>query len=327
GISSTTGLVVGETVTGTGIPSGTTIQTINSLTATITLSANATVSGSQSLTASGWIENTEAAWYDPTTGVYTIQGPSTNTNPSGVYTVSAGFQAGDIPVPADYSGSGSTQAVVFRPSTGDFFAAGNPVPIATFAQASGDIPLAAPLSYRVPDPPSTGTGGSTGTGTGSTGTGTGGSTGTGTGGSTGTGSTGTGTGGSTGTGTGGSSGTGSTGTGSGGTGSGSSSGTTSSSPPAQSPTSGNSGTGSHKKKASHPAPKPSHAKKPVKHVQKKATPPAKPKPKVQVHVVSHPAHKVVKVSPLSTSAQKHAHMVDLALQDIHVNLLRKKSHG
>jgi hypothetical protein len=78
---------------------------------------------------------------------------------------------------------------------------------------------------------------------------------------------------------------------------------------------------------SHPAPKPSHAKKPVKHVTKKATPHAKPKPKVQVHVVSHPAHKVVKVSTSSAAAQKHAHVVDLALQDIHVNLLRKKSNG
>ena len=116
-----------------------------------------------------------------------------------------------------------------------------------------------------------------------------------------------------------------------GTGTGSSSSTTSSSPPAQSPTSGGSSTGSHKvthkKTVSHPAPKPSHAKKPAKHVTKKATPHAKPKPKVQVHVVSHPAHKVVKVSTSSTSAQKHAHVVDLALQDIHVNLLRKKSHG
>ena len=162
-------------------------------------------------------QRTEAAVYDPVTGVFTILGP--NNTP---YTVT-GFLPGDIPASADYLGDGSTQPVVFRPSTGQFVGANGAI-IATFGQ-SGEIPLAAPLSYRIPSssPPSTG-GGSTGggsTGGGSTGTG---STGTG---STGTGSTGTG---STGT---GSTGTGSTGTGSTGTGSvgSSSSGSTSSSPP------------------------------------------------------------------------------------------------
>ena len=58
------------------------------------------LSGLQSFTASEWVENTEAAWYDPKTGAYTIQGPN------GAYTVSSGFQAGDIPVPADYAGNG-----------------------------------------------------------------------------------------------------------------------------------------------------------------------------------------------------------------------------
>ena len=49
--------------------------------------------------------------------------------------------------------TGSTQPVVFRPSTGQFIGAGGAI-IATFGQ-SGDIPLAAPLSYRMPssDPP------------------------------------------------------------------------------------------------------------------------------------------------------------------------------
>jgi hypothetical protein len=83
----------------------------------------------------------------------------------------------------------------------------------------------------------------------------------------------------------------------------------------------------HKKKVAHPAPKPSHAKKPAVHVTKKAAAHAKPKPKVAVHVVNHSAKNVVKVSTASTSAQKHAHIVDLALQDLHVNLLRKTSHG
>ncbi len=45
------GLAVGDTVTGTGIPSGTTILAINSATKTITLSASATAGGSQTLAA------------------------------------------------------------------------------------------------------------------------------------------------------------------------------------------------------------------------------------------------------------------------------------
>ncbi len=76
GLSSTTGLVIGQIVTGTGIPAGTTIGAINVSTAAITLTENATTSGSQSLTASKWVEDTEAAWYDPKTGAYTIQGPT-----------------------------------------------------------------------------------------------------------------------------------------------------------------------------------------------------------------------------------------------------------
>jgi subtilisin-like proprotein convertase family protein len=90
---------------------------------------------------------TEAAVYDPVAGVFTILGPS------GVYTV-GGFDQGDIPAPADYNGSGSIQPVVYRPSTGQFIGANETV-IATFGQ-SNDIPITAPLNYRLPssDPPS-----------------------------------------------------------------------------------------------------------------------------------------------------------------------------
>ena len=48
---------------------------------------------------------TEAAVYDPAKGVFTIAGPA------GVITVT--FQAGDIPVSADYLGSGRFQPAVF----------------------------------------------------------------------------------------------------------------------------------------------------------------------------------------------------------------------
>jgi subtilisin-like proprotein convertase family protein len=262
-----------------------------------------------SATPPAWIETTEAAVYDPNTGVYTILGPS------GVKTVS-GFLKGDIPAPADYLGNGSTQPVVFRSSTGQFIGAGGVI-VATFGQ-TGDIPLAAPLSYRMPasDPPPAGSTGTGSTGTGSTGTG---STGTG---STGTGSTGTG---STGI---GSIGTGTTGTGSATSGTGSTGSTTLTPPPAQSPGSGVSHPGkvTHKKTVKpKPAPKPVHHKKPAVH-PKKAVQHHAAKPKV--HVTTH---KKTKVVVTSASAKLKPHAVDLALEDIHVNLHRssaeKKKHG
>ena len=259
-------------------------------------------------------ERTEAAVYDPKVGTYTILGPGGNT-----YTVS-GFLPGDIPAPADYFGSGSTQPAVFRSSTGQFIGAGGTI-IATFGQ-SGDIPLAAPLSYRMPssDPPT----GGTGTGTTGTGTGTG-TTGTGTG--TGTGTTGTGTS-TTGTGT---TGTGTTGTGTGttgnGTGSSSSSGSHSSStpPPAPSPGTGLSHAGStkHKKPVVKHKPKPVvHHKKPT--VHKKVTVVQHHATKAKVQVVTHKVTKVVTAASVSKT-KSGTHLVDLALEDIHTNLRRSSS--
>ena len=62
GITSTTGLVVGQTIAGTGVPTGTTILAINSATA-ITLSANATVNGAQYLTVPAPAPNLVPLWH------------------------------------------------------------------------------------------------------------------------------------------------------------------------------------------------------------------------------------------------------------------------
>ena len=127
GVSRSTGLNVGQDVTGTGIPAGTTILTINNLTGTLTLSANATASGSQSLIATAppvtftmgtpnsslpFVGNFDAN--GPTEpAVFTIngqgQGVWTITSAlTGTYTVTFG-QTGDMPVPGDYGGLGYDQ--------------------------------------------------------------------------------------------------------------------------------------------------------------------------------------------------------------------------
>jgi subtilisin-like proprotein convertase family protein len=269
----------------------------------------------------GEVEKTEAAVFDRNTGVFTILGPN------GVYTVSSGFQKGDIPAPGDYLGEGEDQPVVFRPSTGQFIAAGGTV-IATFgAGASADIPLTSPLYYRM----YTGTSTSPGLGTGTTGTG----TGTGT---TGTGSTGTGTG-STGTGTG--TGTTGTGSGSGTTGStGGSGGTSGATGSTGSSSSGQGSTGSSSSSSTTSATSPaasSHTKKVVKIKKvshpKKVAKPAKPKKaetkppaKTKAKAVKTPVKKTVKVVAAHPAlAAKSAHVVDKALESLHVNVLRKST--
>ena len=260
--------------------------------------------------------HTEPAVFDPNTGVFTILGPS-----NVVYTVS-GFQSGDIPAPADYLGQGSDQVVVYRPSTGQFIEGTNSGQMTTLATlgGSGDIPITAPLSYRLTDPPSNSPGNNPSNGGGTTG---GGTTG---GGTTGTGTTTTG--GSTGTGTTGGSGT------TGGLGSSTTTTTTT-------------GTAAQTAPApSSPIPVSVAKKHHKKVVTKKAHPKhvAKPKKKAVAHPKHAAAHHVKKVVHVAPAVHHHpaakaaaitaghaaskAHLVDLALEDVHVNLRRSnKKHG
>jgi subtilisin-like proprotein convertase family protein len=244
---------------------------------------------------------TEAAVYDPVQGVYFILGPN------GPYEI-GGFQPGDIPAPADYLGNGSDQAVVYRPGTGQFIEGsrtGQMTTLATLGQ-SGDIPLTAPLPYRLPsgssDPGNTGT-----TTTGNTGTTTTGNTGTTTTGTTTTGNTGSTT-----------------------TGTSSSSSTTSGSSTSSSGQSGQtgvtpvsvSGSKHHKKVVTKKA----HPKKPVKkvtvHPKKETTHTVK-----KVHVAPKVTHKTKPVVKTAVgTVGSHIHVVDLALEDVHVNLRSNRKH-
>ena len=82
GISNTAALVAGQVITGTGVPSGTTILTVNGTTS-ITLSTSATTSGLQSL--------------------------------------SAATPANVIPFQGDFDGDGKTDLAYYQPSTATWF--------------------------------------------------------------------------------------------------------------------------------------------------------------------------------------------------------------
>ena len=110
GISSTTGLVVGQSVTGTGIPSGTTIQAVNSSTA-ITLSAPATVTGPQSSRPRG-------VWLVQTTSLV----PASPAPPPFWFTSGTAFgPANVIPFQGDFDGDGYTDLAYYQSSTATWF--------------------------------------------------------------------------------------------------------------------------------------------------------------------------------------------------------------
>ena len=76
GISTTTGLFAGENVTGTGIPNGTTIKTVNSSTS-VTLTAQATVNGVFSLATSyTGLNPFTASSFDTPGDVYSVPAPN-----------------------------------------------------------------------------------------------------------------------------------------------------------------------------------------------------------------------------------------------------------
>ena len=125
GVSSTTPLLVGDGVTGPGIPSGTTILNVNT-NATITLSAAATSSGSQSLTATA-PQNTATVG---SAGTFSIQLPFTLTNGSielGVIVIDAvsGNASGlsnpvtltIVSVASDYNADSFSDAALFSRNT------------------------------------------------------------------------------------------------------------------------------------------------------------------------------------------------------------------
>ena len=117
GITSTAGLFVGENVTAAGIlPSGTTIQSINSSTSTVTLSANATASGSQNLTATSFAVQLPFSLTNGTISLY-VQAvdPAGNVSPvSNTLTVTI------VSVASDYNGDSYSDAALYSRGTISF---------------------------------------------------------------------------------------------------------------------------------------------------------------------------------------------------------------
>jgi hypothetical protein len=68
-----------------------------------------------------------------------------------------------------------------------------------------------------------------------------------------------------------------------------------------------------------------HHKKPAPHPKKKKAVQEHVAKKPKVHVVTHKVTKVIAPSASSAHTPSRAHVIDLALEDIHVNLRRSSS--
>ena len=123
GVSSTSGLAVGDNINGTGIPAGTTITAINSSTS-ITLSATATAAGSTNLAATvpsnhvvpfeGDFDGdgrTDLAYYNLATATWTIFESSTAAV-QGATTFAMGTPNLSLPVVGHFDANGPTEVAV-----------------------------------------------------------------------------------------------------------------------------------------------------------------------------------------------------------------------
>jgi len=118
-ISSTTGLVVGQIITGTNIPSGTKILTVNSSTNTITLSAKATASGSQSLIATDLPPGTTIQTIDSSTDTITLSAKATVGGSQGLTASSyPRIVNGVVDIGAFEAGTASVYTVDLKSDTG-----------------------------------------------------------------------------------------------------------------------------------------------------------------------------------------------------------------
>ncbi len=131
GIGSTAGLFAGQSITGTGIPYGTTIQAIDSSTS-ITLSANATVSGSETLTS---LIATAAA-----TTVFRIGFPQQEL--SGTYTLEIGENPATGLFPLDTNGDAVDSS--FDAGLDVLRGGGSNTPVTTVGYAAADLPKVIP---------------------------------------------------------------------------------------------------------------------------------------------------------------------------------------